>query len=245
MNELGFQQACERVLHQKYQRNSIGLLNEKTLHAVLKYYFEPCVENHEKKVGDYVADIVGESGIIEIQTRSYAKLRNKLAAFLEVCPVTVVYPLAAVKWLRWIDSKTGECSPRRKSPKQETIFDAFWELSQIRAYLLHPNLTLCIVLLELEEYRSADGKEKRKKWSVSRLDRIPLSLLEERYFRTRSDYLQVLSPELPEHFTVKEFAAIHKIRLRNAQSTLYTLRNMGAIHIVGRQGRAHLYSIKE
>ena len=52
-------------------KKGIGTLSEKTLHSVLKNYFEPFSENHEIKIGNYVADIVGENGIIEIQTRQF------------------------------------------------------------------------------------------------------------------------------------------------------------------------------
>ena len=75
-----------------------------------------------------MADIVGENGIIEIQTRGFDRLRKKLSAFLEVCDVTVVYPVAEIKWLCWIDPDTGAISSRRKSPRRGKPQDAFNEL---------------------------------------------------------------------------------------------------------------------
>lgn len=77
----------------------IGTLGERTLHMVLKRYFEPDESLHEIRVGGFVADIVRPNGIIEIQTRDFSKLRRKLAAFLELGPVTVVYP---VPWAGWL-----------------------------------------------------------------------------------------------------------------------------------------------
>ena len=56
-----------------------------TLHAVLKNYYEPFEQNHEIKVGRFVADIVGEQGVIEIQTRNFGNLLEKLDNFLEFC----------------------------------------------------------------------------------------------------------------------------------------------------------------
>ena len=90
MNEETFKQACRRVRDGNQQALGIGTLGEKTLHAVLKYGYEPQEENHETKIGGYVADIVGENGIIEIQTQGFDRLRKKLSAFLEVCDVTAV-----------------------------------------------------------------------------------------------------------------------------------------------------------
>ena len=78
----------------------IGTLNEKTLHAVLKCYYEPCTARHEIQLGRYVADIVSETGIVEIQTRAFHKLRDKLRYFLSISDsVTVVYPVPHIKWL--------------------------------------------------------------------------------------------------------------------------------------------------
>lgn len=53
----------------------------KTLHAALKAYYEPDAESHEIKIGRYIADIVGENGIIEIQTQSFDKLRKNSRLF--------------------------------------------------------------------------------------------------------------------------------------------------------------------
>ena len=63
------------------------------MHAALKSYYEPDFESREVKVGGFVADIVGENGIIEIQTRGFDRLGRKLDAFLEAVRVTVVYPV--------------------------------------------------------------------------------------------------------------------------------------------------------
>lgn len=97
MNKQKFKEACQSIIHIEREQNGIGTLGEKTLHAVLKQYYEPDKTNHERKVGSFVADIVTDSGIIEIQTRAFDKLRKKLAEFLEIAAVTVVYPIPKTK----------------------------------------------------------------------------------------------------------------------------------------------------
>lgn len=92
-------------------------MGEKTLHRALKAYFQPDPSKCEVRVGPYVADALTESGIVEIQTRSFYKLRPKLKAFLEQAPVTVVYPVPAIKWLIWI-SEGGEPTPPPEEPCQ-------------------------------------------------------------------------------------------------------------------------------
>lgn len=100
----------------KQNSTKIGTLSEKRLHLVLKKYFCNDEVKHEVKLGPYFLDIFNDK-IIEIQTRSMNKLRNKLDYFLDDYKVTIVYPIAHTKWMQWIDEATGEDTKQRKSPK--------------------------------------------------------------------------------------------------------------------------------
>ena len=111
-----FLQARKEALGRVGGAGGIGTLSEKALHAALKSYYEPDFESREVKVGGFVADIVGENGIIEIQTRGFDRLRRKLDAFLEAARVTVVYPVVPKRGLCWVDPETGEIFEKRKSP---------------------------------------------------------------------------------------------------------------------------------
>ncbi|WP_249293483.1 hypothetical protein [Fumia xinanensis] len=243
MNEETFKQACRRVRDGNQQALGIGTLGEKTLHAVLKYGYEPQEENHETKIGGYVADIVGENGIIEIQTQGFDRLRKKLSAFLEVCDVTVVYPVAAVKWLSWIDSETGAISPRRKSPRRGKLQDSCTEFYKIRNFLGHPRLHLKIVLLELEEYRYQNGWGNGGKRGSARCDRIPISFLGEISLDRLEDYRILLPRGLPTPFTTADFRKAAAIPPKATQCTVNLLYRLGIIQRVGKQGRCFLYEI--
>ena len=135
---------------QKEPLKSIGTLGERTLHAALKYYLQPESQFHEVRVGRWVADIKDENGITEIQTRSFSRLLPKLEWFLSQGKVTVVYPVAAVKRVCWVDPQTRETTPFRKSPKRKGPGDILYELYAIRRWLDHKNLTLRILLLEMD-----------------------------------------------------------------------------------------------
>ena len=76
-----FLQARKEALGRVGGAGGIGTLSEKALHAALKSYYEPDFESREVKVGGFVADIVGENGIIEIQTRGFDRLGRKLDVF--------------------------------------------------------------------------------------------------------------------------------------------------------------------
>jgi hypothetical protein len=225
----------------------IGTLKEKTLHAALKHYFEPDETLHEIKIGGFVADIYDceKNEIIEIQTRSFEKLRKKLSHFLEIADVTVVFPIARTKWLIWVDEKTGEAKPKRKSPKKGSIYDCFYELYKIKAFLNHPNFALCLVLVDLEETRFLNGWSKDKKKGSTRCDRIPVEIAEEICFKKTQDYLKFIpeiSQNLPEKFTTRDYAKSVKTHLSNSQTALNILHHIGAVDRVGKSGNMYLYT---
>src|SRR4051794_41962986 len=75
---------------------SIGELAEGPLHAALKrLYAEPGDEVEAARCG-CVVDIARAWGeVVEIQTRGFGRLRDKLARLLEEHDVLVVHPVAA------------------------------------------------------------------------------------------------------------------------------------------------------
>ena len=152
-----FDHTKNKIVGSQRIRQGIGTLSEKTVHAVMKNYYAPDTDMHEIPIENFVADIFTGQEIIEIQTRAFYKMRRKLDAFLPLYPVTIVYPIPHIKWLSWIDEKTGETSPKRKSPKTGNPYMAFIELYKIRPYLSNPNLHLKLALLDMEEYRLLNG----------------------------------------------------------------------------------------
>nr|WP_302599887.1 hypothetical protein [uncultured Cellulosilyticum sp.] len=240
-----FQQAYGEVVLKERQRTGIGTLSEKTLHAVLKNYFEPDKSKHEIKIGSYYADIYTGEGIIEIQTRQFNKLRNKLTYFLEMYPVTLVYPIPYQKWVYWIDEETGEISGGRRSPKKGNFYEAFIELYKIKSFLKHGNLSLCLVLVDIEEYRRLNGWSRDRKRGSHRSDRIPVTLHEQFYIQDLEDYKSLIPEGLHENFDSKDFAATAKISMRLAQISLNILLEVGAVERIGKKGRAYLYEVKK
>lgn len=241
LNKQRFMEACEAVKTAERAAGGIGTLGERTLHMVLKRYFEPNESMHEIKVGGFVADIVQTDGIIEIQTRNFDKLRKKLDAFLRLGPVTVVYPIAAIKRLRWIDMQAGEISAARKSPRQGMVHDVLPELYKIKPFLTHPNFRLCVVMLDLDELRYRNGWSKDGKSGSERCDRIPNELLEELYFQSSGDYRSMLPEALPAEFLAKDFQAASKLGRYHAGLAVNTLCALGAIHVIGKIGKAYIY----
>lgn len=240
-----FEQAKNRVIGLNRQRQGIGTLSEKTVHAVLKNYYAPDTDMHEIPIENFVADIYTGTEIIEIQTRSFNNMRRKLAAFLPLYPVTIVYPIPHMKWLSWIDEESGETSPKRKSPKKGNPYQAFIELYKIRSFLPDENLHLRLDLIDMEEYRLLNGWSRDKKKGSDRYDRIPTTFVEEVAIDCREDYMQFIPYDIPESFTTKDFAKCAKIPVRLAQTTLLILHDLAIVERVGKQGNSYLYQINE
>lgn len=242
--ELQFELAKNKIVGEERLREGIGTFAEKSVHAVLKNYYAPNSEFHEVSVEGYVADIYTGQEIIEIQTRQFYRMKEKLQAFLPICPVTIVYPMTAKKILVWIDPQTGEEVQRRKSPLKSSMYDIFEELYSIKQFLPEPNLRIKMAFLELEEHKLLDGYGQDKKKRASKHDRVPLKLVSEMGMECKEDYLQFVPFELLEsEFTSKEFAKEAKIHQRLAGIVLHVLHHMGMLERVGKQGNAYIYKV--
>ena len=237
-----FNIAREKVIGKMHNDKGIGTLSEKTLHAVLKNYYEPDESRHEVAIDGYYADIFNNSGIIEIQTRQLNKLRDKLMVFLEEYHVTVVYPMAYNKWLGWINPESGEVSSKRKSPRHYTEYDAFFELYKIKSLLNHPNLSVHLVLMDIEEYKLLNGWNYTKKRGATRYDRIPLGLRRIVKLDRPEDYMQFVPIELEEGFVAKDFAKAAGVQEDTARMSLNILNYLGVVKRIGKKGNAYVYS---
>ena len=176
-----FEEARQKMTGLEKGLHGIGTLQEKTIHSVLKYYYAPNPVYHEQKIASYVADICVDGEIFEIQTRNFNTMRGKLNTFLPDYDVTIIYPIAATKWIQWIDMDTGELSPKRKSPKKGTVYQIIPELYRIRMFLNHPNLHFILSFLEVEEHKYLNGWSRDKKHGATRADGFPVDIQKENH----------------------------------------------------------------
>lgn len=240
-----FEQAKLKVLLKQNDPHGFGTLREKTIHAVMKLYYEPNEDYHEVPIEGYIADIYTGKRIIEIQNGNFNKLRPKLAAFLPLYPVTVVLPIPHNKWIIWMDEESGELSKRNKSPITGNVYHAFTELYKIKQYLGHPNLSFAFPLIDIDEYRLLNGWSRNRKRGSSRYDRMPLDLFDEVIIERVEDFIRLVPYELEETFTVKEFSQASGIHRDLASVTLPLLTHMGLLVRVGKRGREYLYEVVE
>lgn len=244
MDRTTFNHAAAKILSREHENHGIGTLGEKTIHAVVKNYIEPDEDFHEVPLEGYVADIYRDGSVVEVQTANFNTMRAKLAAFLPRYRVTIVYPVPAVKWLRWLDTDTGELSERRKSPKRGTPFLVFKELYRIKPFLKDPNLSIRILLIDMEETRLLDGWSADRKKGSHRYDRIPIDLVEDICLSCIEDYRMMIPPEL-SGFTSREYAKAAKLTVGGAQTALNILYDLGVVERIGKKGRSYLYEVVE
>lgn len=245
MNDKLFEEAKNRIIGLQRDRNGIGTLQEKTVHAVLKNYYAPDTDMHEIPMEHFVADIYTGEEIIEIQNGNFYKMRDKLKAFLPLYPVRIVYPIPHDKWIIWMDEESGELSPKRKSPLKGSAYRAFSELYRIKSYLRNVNLRFSFPLIDMEEYRLLNGWSSDKKKGSCRYDRIPLSLFDEITIDRWEDYLQFLPLDLPEEFTSADLSKTAGIPKKTASLALNILAYLSIVQQTGKKGQAYLYRITE
>ena len=130
MDNYRFLQAKDFVVFSLDNKDHIGELNEKFLHAILKKYLEWDEKYHEVKIQRFVADVCFQNQIYEIQTRNFEKLKKKLDVFLTNYHVEVVYPMTHFKYICYLDE-----NKRRRSPKVGSLYQVFKELYKIKHLL--------------------------------------------------------------------------------------------------------------
>ena len=221
--------------------NTIGTLNEKSLHAALKLGYARPDDLIEVSVDGFAVDIVRGDLLIEIQTRNLSAIKRKLTTLVERHPVRLVYPVAQDKWIVRQSKNGRHVLGRRKSPKRGTVELVFEELVSIPQLLAHSNFSLDVLLIQEEEVRRYDGTRnwRRKGWVMH--ERRLLQVVGQRLFETPKDMLALIPTTLPEPFTTTDLAEATGQPLWLAQKMAYCLREMGAITVVGKRGRGILY----
>ncbi|MBQ8332278.1 MAG: hypothetical protein IJX93_00720 [Clostridia bacterium] len=240
-NRARFYNIIYNTTFDEHERYNIGTYKEKKLHIILKKYFEEDTAYHEIRVNGFIADVCRDGVITEIETSGFSGLCPKLEAYLPEYRVNLVYPLAAVKYVSWIDPETSEISPRKKSPKKANVYDAIFELVRILPHVNSTNLTVAAPMLEIDEYRMLDGWSRDRKRGSNRYERVPVDLLDIVTLTTDDDYRAQIPESLPEQFTAKEFCKAIRRDERIGRGVMKVLETRGVLTKTEKQGRSQLW----
>ena len=245
-----FTEICREILTancggEGHTGEGIGTLNEKRMHKVLKRFVCEDTECHEIDMGNrYVADVMCDGEIYEIQTGSLYPLKKKLEYYIKTtnCHVTVVHPVPQRKYVIWIDPETGKPRPKTRSPRHPGAVETLAELIYISELIATGRVGVWLLMIEEEEYRYLDGWSRDKKRGSNRYERLPVELLDEVALTSPEDYGEFVPEGLPEEFTAGEFGKqVKTLRGRDVYLALGTLLNVGVLEPGKGRGRAKTY----
>jgi len=208
----------------------------------LKALYRPQDGEAEWPLGQAIADLWSPTiGVIEIQTRTLAKLRPKLAAYLEAgLSVTVVHPLSQQKIIATWNADRTELLRQRKSPKAERVEASFREIGSLWEYLVHPRFRLVLTHIQETEHRAEDGLGSWRRQGRSRVDRVLDRVLGETVFAKREDYAALVPSTWDEPGTATTLAQALDLGPREAQPLISCLKKLGVLEVCGKSGRSLL-----
>ncbi|MBN2352263.1 MAG: hypothetical protein JXD23_06815 [Spirochaetales bacterium] len=229
----------------EHRPSLIGTRNESTIHAQLKEMYRCPGARTEAPHGTYLVDVDrGDGELVEIQTRHFGTIKNKLLFLLASHRVRLVYPLLTEKVFVFIDPETGREKRRRKSSRGKTLFDLTDELVGIAPLLSHPRLLLEVLFTSEEEVRCRDGKGSWRRKGMSIVDRKLIAVTGSLRLQTAADYLKVFLPDgAPREFTNRSLAEYLDAPYRKAQQLTYCLRAIGVVETAGKKGREIVYRL--
>lgn len=220
---------------------------EFTLHRQLKAIYGTEQGETEVRCQTYRIDAVRDNQLIEVQLGSLAAIRNKIARLLEDHPVTVVRPLVCQKYLVKLNEKQGEVLQRRLSPKAQTPLDLFEELVYFVRVFPHPQLTLEVPLVRVDEHRYP-GHGRRRRWRESDFqvqDQFLREIDSTLVLRSARDLWDMLQLNWTHPFDTDQLAKALKVPRWSGQRIAYCLRETGAVKVVGKHGNSWVYEVKK
>jgi hypothetical protein len=221
---------------------------ETSLHRQLKLFYADDDSLIEQKLGPFRIDVVRGDTLIEIQHGSLSAIRDKIRKLLADYPdhqVLVVKPLIARKRLMKLKRKNARKATSRMSPKRGCILDLFDHLVYFTQVFPHKRLAIEAPLVDIEEWRyPGHGRRRRHRDNDFQIkDQQLISVGEVHRFETAADLGRLLPEKLPRRFHTGHIAERLEIDRWVAQRMAYTLRHVGTIRQVGKQGNSFLYEL--
>jgi hypothetical protein len=215
-------------------------MNEYSLHSEIKRFYSLPGDQFEIKLGNYVIDILSGQLLIEVQTKNFSAIKEKLQTLTKKHQVRLVYPLTENKMITCV-RKDNTVVSKRRSPKKGKIVDLFRELVLIPQMICEANFSLEVLMIDEEEVRCDDGKGSWRRRGVSIKERKLMKVNGRILFQNRSDYLKLLPDGLGEVFSNRELARQAKISVETARQMTYCLRKGNIIQIAQKDGAEYRF----
>lgn len=210
---------------------------------MLKTHYAQPGARYEVPLGRFRIDVLNPGELVEIQHGSLAAIRRKTEILVVDHCVRVVKPIIALKTIVRLAHEDGPEIGRRLSPKRGQLLEIFDELVYFRTIFPHPQLTLEVPLVEVEETRYP-GHGRRRRWRENDFIVADQCLVRVQSLHTLAspeDLVALLPPDLPRPWHTGHLAEFAGVRRWIAQRIAYCLRHMHATREVGKKGNAKLY----
>ena len=226
----------------------IGTRHESSLHRSLKFRYAGPGGITEAETGGFVADAISETGeFIEVQTGSFAPLRQKVKELAARGKVRIIHPVIVTKYIEVYEpDKKGRAKKRlwrRKSPRKGSPWNLFEALVYAPELALLKNLRIELALVDVTEKRLKDGKGSWRRKGISIEDRELSAWHECITLKSPKDYRRFIPFKKNEPFTSALLGERAGIAVSLAQKTLYVLHKLGFVQRVGKQGNSIVYSV--
>jgi hypothetical protein len=217
---------------------------ETSLHQQLKYSYAGDRASTEVVLGRFRIDAVRAGELIEVQCASLSAIRSKCQILLEQHSLRIVKPLVIRTRIAKVKRRGGPITSRRMSPKRGSVLDLFDELIYFTRVFPHPNLTIEVPLIHVEQIRAPAPRRRRRRWqSKYQIQDVTLEATEATIELQRpADLLNLLAlPEQFDRFNTADLAAQIDCSRHRAQQIAYVLRHTGAIDSLTRNRAGIVY----
>ena len=216
------------------------------LHHQLQEIYADDSGECEVTVGASRVDVLRDGVVYEIQTNGLYQIRRKIACLLDDWPVVIVHPVARKTVFVYCEGDPPTEARRRTGPRTGSVLDAFAETVSVAKLLAHPNLSLELPLIDVEDIRrrtTDEEKERIRKRRKRRRNSLPdwttinrrlITVHEVIRLDIPADGVQLLPNELPDEFTSRILGDAIRLSAWRARQVSYTLRHMGSIEQVRR-----------
>lgn len=237
----------------------INTYNESSLHNTLKtLYAEDFKGKTEAELFGHIYDILADNQVIEIQTGNLTKLLAKSLDTLDHgYKIKIVYPLVLNKWIETKD-EDGNLLSCRKSPRTQSIYSLFDEITGLYPVLLNPDFSLDVVSVNIIEKRTKCrepvqtlNKARRYKKDWIKNGKVLKEILNTRTFTKKEDYLELIPQSVLPEFCAKDLAKALKedsslppSASKKAHIMMWVLRHMELLEETEVKNRSHYFKIK-
>lgn len=213
---------------------------ETSLHRQIKEGFGagPGARTEVVLNGFRIDAVSAEGELIEVQSGALGPLRAKLRRLLGGHRIRVIKPVVLRRRVVRRARRDGKDLSSRLSPKRGAVLDVFDDLIGLTSVFPHPNLSVEVWGVEIDEVRVP-----RRRWpGYAVVDRRLREVADKTVLRDSAALWTLLPEDVVDPFTTRDLADGLERSLAFAQRVAYCLQHAGAARLLGKRGRFQLYA---